>query len=181
MRQCEFHDDVLDQRILIRSGTQMLKSCRGPVEQTLHADLRALIRRIRLCRFQFSILHLHPGGIRAITRHQRQLRHTGNTRKRFAPEAERTDIPEVILPSDLGSRMPAEAVHGILAVHAAAIVADCDPIDAAILCRNRNPRGTCINRVFHKFLDDSHRPLHHFSGSDHIGSLCIQLMYSSHK
>lgn len=77
--------------------------------------------------------------------------------------------------------MTKKCVHRIFRIHAAAVVTDGKTGDSAVFDTDRNAVTPGIQCVFHEFLDDTHRAFHHLACRDHIGSLFIQLMYSSHR
>lgn len=90
------------------------------------------------------------------------------------------NIPEIILDTDFACRMAQKSHSGIDMIHAAAIVLYLYLFNASIRNGHDNSRTAGINGILHKFLDNPHGPLHDLAGRNHIGNLCIKLLYSAH-
>jgi len=67
---------------------------------------------------------------------------------------------------------------GILRTHAFAVVDHLNQRPAGFLKTDIHLSCTGIDGVFHQFLDDGGRPLHHFSGCNFIGNGFRQYVYS---
>jgi len=60
--------------------------------------------------------------------------------------------------------MPRHRQRQVLAVDAAAVIRDAQPLDAALHDVHVDLRGPGIERVLEQFLQCRGRPLHHFAG-----------------
>ncbi len=67
--------------------------------------------------------------------------------------------------------MALEGQQRVVAIHAAAVVADADQLPAAGLDFHANAGGAGVERVLEQFLHHRSRPVHHFARGDLVGHL----------
>ena len=97
-----------------------------------------------------------------------ETRRRADRGQRLAPEAQRRDVDEVARLGKLAGRMALDGERQGLGPHAAAVVRDLDPADAALQEGDRDAAGPGVDRVLHQLLHGGGRPLHHLAGSDAV-------------
>jgi hypothetical protein len=65
--------------------------------------------------------------------------------------------------------------------HAAPVVGDFNPVDAAPVERHSDPRGPRVERILHQFLHDRGRPLDHLARGDAIDGMRRQDANRGHR
>ena len=135
--------DVLDLYFNTPARRKFLKS-----EQTEYGHCAEVVRRI--------------GGARG----QCQLRNRRDGRQRLAAKSQRQHAFEVGQRGDLGRGMARQRQRQFFRRDAAAVVADRDALDAALVEPDRDLGGAGVERVFQQLLDDRGRPFDHFAGGN---------------
>ena len=95
----------------------------------------------------------------------------GDGGDRLAAEAERGDALDVVHVADLRRGVALEGEQGVLAVHAAAVVAHGDERASAGGDVDIDARGTGVEGVFEKFFQDGRGALHDLACGDFVGDV----------
>ena len=73
--------------------------------------------------------------------------------------------------------MPLQRQRHLGRRHAAAVVGDLDPLDAARGEADRDPRRTRVDGVFHQLLQRAGRSFHHLTGCDAVDQMLRETAY----
>jgi hypothetical protein len=171
-----------DVRGLGRRGAQELAPRGHRAEQVAHLHRRAagVARVPHVPRPPVLDGHLGAGAVGLRPRAQQQLRDGGDRRQRLASEAVRGDRLQVRQLSELRGRVPFQRQRGVLARHAAAIVAHADESDPAILDLHVHRAGGGVERVLDQLLDHGRRALDHLSGGDLVDEVVREPLDGRH-
>ncbi|OPZ28388.1 MAG: hypothetical protein BWZ02_01315 [Lentisphaerae bacterium ADurb.BinA184] len=93
----------------------------------------------------------------------------GDAGEGLAAEAEGVDAVDVEGGLDLAGGVGFDAEEGVVAVHAAAVVADLDEAAASLLDADGDAGGAGVDRVLDEFLDDGGGAFDDFAGRDAVG------------
>jgi len=74
-----------------------------------------------------------------------------------------------MLSPDFTGGMALQCQQGILAGHAVTVISDADQATTSTTDLQADIGGSGIQRIFHQFLGNRGRALHHFTGSDLVG------------
>ena len=77
--------------------------------------------------------------------------------------------------------MPLKGQQGVIAVHAAAIVADADQLPPAGFDLDPNAGGPRVERIFEQFLHHRGGPVHHLARGDLVRHLVRKNSNAPHK
>jgi hypothetical protein len=109
----------------------------------------------------------------AIDRQARDRRDRG---QRLAPETERRDILDRVV-GHLGGGMALQRQGHVLRIHAAAVIADLDPVEPAARQAHGDARRAGIQRVFDDFLERAGGSFDHFACGNAIDQMFGQTAY----
>lgn len=101
-----------------------------------------------------------------LARTQLHLRHGGDRRERFAPEAERLERINIVQRRNLAGSMPVESHTGVDGRHAATVVHDLNQLLAAVPEIDLHAAGSGIDRILHHLLHHRRRTVHHLTGGN---------------
>ena len=163
-------------------GPQELAPGRHVEEQVLHRDARAGRASIVAHVAQRSAADLDDSprvAVRGAGR-ERDAGDAGNRGQGLAAKAESGDGEQILGGAQLAGRVPLEREQGIVAVHAAAVVADLDQAAAAAAQLDSDLGSPCVKGVLDQFLADRSRPLDHFAGGDLVRDLVCQYADAAH-
>ena len=182
MAERELSDDLRDVRRLGGVGLQELAAGRQVEEQIFHRDRRALGHADRPRRFDLTggDADLGARGGRPGPGPQREARHRGDARQRFAPETQRADRRQIGGRGDLAGRVSLETQSRVVGGHADAVVVDADQPLAAVFDGDHDPSGRGVDGVLDQLLDDRRRALDDLSGGDLVGQVVGQLVDARH-
>ena len=96
---------------------------------------------------------------------------SGNGRQSLAPEAQRSDFPQVLLRAELAGGVAQKRGGQLVRGDAAAVVCDPNEAHAAPLYLHHNGGGPGVNGVFHQFFNNGGRPFHHLAGGDEVSDM----------
>ncbi len=102
-------------------------------------------------------------------------------RQRFAAEAERGNVQQVVRGTQLAGGMPLKGQHGVVAAHAAAVVHDADQLAAAAFHLNADARCARIDRVLQQLLYHGGGPLYHLARGDLVRHLVGKYANAAHR
>ena len=92
--------------------------------------------------------------------HQTESGDARNTRHRLPAKTHGADIRQIGSRPNLARGMPLQAEQRILAIHPRAVVLDPNQLRSSSGELHTNPPRTCIDAIFHQFLDHRSRALH---------------------
>jgi hypothetical protein len=107
----------------------------------------------------------------AVERRQREARDAGDRRQRLATKSEGADAGQIVEVADLGGGVAFEREARVVGGHAAAVVADLDPLAATVLEEDVDDGGAGVDRVLDELLDDRGGALDDFARRDLIHEL----------
>ncbi len=142
-------------------------------EQIAHLDAGS--RRMRRGRggAALAVARLHaPGMVRfAGSRTQRQARHGGDARQRFAAKSQGGYALQILKRGDLAGCVARERQPHLLRRDTGAVVAHPDQSAAAALQFHLDAQRARVERILHQLLDHGGRPLDDLAGRDLIDEL----------
>ena len=158
-RQCQRAQPVLDVRQLGAFGAQELAPRGHVVEQVAHFHRGAGRMRVRRHLADLAAIDLQQRAVLAAgaPRRQPEAADRGHRRQRFAAEAERGHGFQVVDAGDLAGGVARHRQRQFVGLDAAAIVADPDQADAAVLQVDVDAAGAGIQGVLDQFLDHGGR------------------------
>lgn len=167
-RQRQRAQPLLDVAQLGALGAQEAPACRGVEEQVAHLDAGARRVRVRRGVADPAAVDLQPPGVLAAGQAggDGETAHRGDRRQGLAAEAQGADRLEVVEAGDLAGRMPRHRQRQFIRRYTAAVVADADQADAALLQVDVDARGPGVERVLDQLLDHRGRAFDHFAGGD---------------
>jgi hypothetical protein len=167
-RQRQRAQPVLDMRQLGAFGAQELAPRRHVVEQVAHFHRGAGRMRVRHDLADLAALDLQQRAVfvAVAPRRQPEATHRGHRGQRLAAEAECRDRLQVIDAGDLAGRVALHRQRQFGGVDAAAIVADPDQADAAVLQVDVDAARAGIQSVLDQLLDHGRGPFHDFAGGN---------------
>ncbi len=112
---------------------------------------------------------------------QREVRHRGDARQCFTPEAEGSNRRKVVGAGNLAGGVTLDRQPRIFRVHAIAVVFDADRLLPAELDRDADPACAGVERILDQFLDDRRRPLDNLAGGDLVGEMERQPVNAGHR
>ena len=104
----------------------------------------------------------------AVVGRQRESRHAGNRRQRFAAKSERAHAREIIELADLRRGVAFDGEQRVVVRHSASVVAHFDPFAAAVFEDDVDRARAGVDRVFDQLFHDRRGPFHDLSGGDLI-------------
>jgi hypothetical protein len=99
-------------------------------------------------------------------RHQPHRPRRGDARQRLAAEAEGRHALELVERRELARPVPRECQQGVVGVHALAVVAHRDAVDAAAAQADLDVARAGVERVLHQLLHHRRGTLDHLAGGD---------------
>ncbi len=105
------------------------------------------------------------------TRDEANVRGRGDAGQRLAPEAERSDVPELLLRLELAGSVPLKGDAQLLGRDPDAIINHAQEGDAALPSFNRDLAGLGVERILDELFDDGSGPLDDFARGDAGGLL----------
>ena len=106
----------------------------------------------------------------------RQARDRRDRWQRLAPETQRRDILDRVV-GHLGGGMAFQRQGHVLRIHAAAVIADLDPVEPAARQAHGDARRAGIQRVFDDFLERAGGSFDHFACGNAIDQMFGQTAY----
>ncbi len=100
----------------------------------------------------------------------------GDRRQSLAPEAQGGHRLDLVA-GELGGGVALERQRHVGRAHPAAVVGDLDPAGAAGAERDRDPRGSGVDRILDQLLERAGRSFDHFTGRDAIDEMLGQAAY----
>ena len=168
MRQGMQREDRADVRLFGLKGAQEFAAGRHVEEEVAHSE-RGADRHAGLAHIVQAAAHDHQLGagiVRSAARFEREARDRGDGGQRLAAKAKRVDPLDIVHVADLAGRLPLNAEQGVVAAHAAAVVAHLNQLAAARGDGHIDPRGAGVDGVLHQLLHHRGRPFHHLAGRD---------------
>ena len=149
-------------------GPQEFAANRRIEKQIANFDRRTLAAPARLDRTQGAAVDFELGAGERLggTARDPKSAHLGDRSQRFAAEAERADMEQVVGVADFAGRVAGDRQRQLFRANAAPIVGDADQFATRLAERHFDAAGAGVDRVLDELFDDAGWPFDDFASGD---------------